>query len=295
MVAIADATNFANVENFTFTGAGNWTFTGNGLNNLITGGSGNDTLDGGAGDDTLVGGLGNDTYLLDSANDKVLDSGGANDTVISSALITGPFAGIESYTYTGSSNWTFTGDDLNNTLTGGSGSDTLGGGKGNDTLDGGSGADTLTGGLGNDTFLVDDTGDVVKENAKEGTDLILTSVTLDLTKGGFAGQEIENVTVVTAAGDKDVTGNDFANVLTGNEGNNKLSGGIGNDTLTGNDGDDRLDGGAGIDAMTGGKGDDTYVGEYRVTRRPKLPGQGDARHCPELDHLQPGSLADAKI
>ena len=77
------------------------------------------------------------------------------------------------------------------------------------------------GGLGDDTYVVDNTGDVVK-NSKEGTDLILTSVTLDLTKGGFAGQEIENVTIVALAGDKDVTGNDFANVLTGNEGNNKL-------------------------------------------------------------------------
>ena len=31
---------------------------------------------------------------------RVVDSGGLNDTVISSALITGAFAGIESYTYT---------------------------------------------------------------------------------------------------------------------------------------------------------------------------------------------------
>jgi len=38
--------------------------------------------------------------------------------------------------------------------------------KCNDTLDGGAGADKLTGGTGNDTYIVDNTGDVVTENAK---------------------------------------------------------------------------------------------------------------------------------
>lgn len=45
----------ANVENLTYTGAGNFTGTGNALANTITGGVGNDVLNGGAGVDRLVG------------------------------------------------------------------------------------------------------------------------------------------------------------------------------------------------------------------------------------------------
>ncbi|HTO67858.1 MAG TPA: hypothetical protein VMM15_42105, partial [Bradyrhizobium sp.] len=49
-----------NVQNLTYTGAGNFTGNGNGLANTITGGPGNDTLTGNGGNDTLIGGAGND-------------------------------------------------------------------------------------------------------------------------------------------------------------------------------------------------------------------------------------------
>jgi Ca2+-binding RTX toxin-like protein len=73
----------ANVENLTFTGAGNFTGNGNALANTVTGGAGNDTLrglddndrlQGGAGNDILEGGLGNDIL--------VFASGFGTDTVI---------------------------------------------------------------------------------------------------------------------------------------------------------------------------------------------------------------------
>ncbi|HVO01065.1 MAG TPA: hypothetical protein VMT54_02635, partial [Candidatus Cybelea sp.] len=242
---------YAEVENYIFTGKGNWTFTGNDAGNVITGGAGNDVIDGGKGDDTMTGGAGNDTYYVDSAKDVVDDSSGTSDTIISSVLPAGLTAGIENYTYTGASDWTFTGTSGNNILVGGTGSDNLSGGSGNDTLNAGSaGTDTLTGGLGNDTYVIDHTGVSVVEAAKGGIDLIEASVTIDLTGSGFADQEIENVTL-TGSGSINATGNDSNNVLIGNSGDNVVDGGKGDDTLNG--------GSAGADTLTGGLGNDTYV------------------------------------
>ena len=61
-------------------------------------------------------------------------------------------------------------------VTGGSGADLLTGDSGNDRLDGGAGADTMDGGLGNDIYVVDNAGDVVTENASEGTDTVPSSL-----------------------------------------------------------------------------------------------------------------------
>jgi VCBS repeat-containing protein len=62
----------ANLENLTYTGAGNFAGTGNGLDNVIAGGSGNDTLTGGGGDDTLFGGAGTDLARLTGLKDDYL-------------------------------------------------------------------------------------------------------------------------------------------------------------------------------------------------------------------------------
>jgi Ca2+-binding RTX toxin-like protein len=107
----------ANLENLTFTLAGNVSFagTGNELVNVITGGGGADTLRGNGGNDTLTGNAGNDT-LDGGAGTDILNGGADNDT-----------------------------------LDGGADNDTLDGGAGNDTLIGGGGADALTGGAGTDT------------------------------------------------------------------------------------------------------------------------------------------------
>lgn len=242
-------TALANIENLTLTGTA-VTGTGNALNNSITGnasantlngGAGDDTLDGGLGADQLFGGAGNDTYVIDDAGDVVTEkSGEGSDTVASAndALLTKLISNVENYTYTGSNNWTFTGDAANNTLKGGSGADTLNGGIGNDVLDGGTGADQLTGGVGNDSYYIDDTGDVVAEQANEGIDTVYTSIDLNLATKNW--DAIESV-IVTDTGDHVITGNDL---------NNSLTGGIGNDTL---------DGGVGVDTLKGGKGDDGYI------------------------------------
>src|SRR5207247_965968 len=97
----------------------------------------------------------------------------------------------------------------NDLLFGGGGDDNLNGGDGNDLLDGGSGADTMTGGLGADTYVVDNAGDVVTENAGEGTDTVQSAITYTL------GANVENLTL-TGASAINGTGNTLDNVLTGN-------------------------------------------------------------------------------
>jgi Ca2+-binding RTX toxin-like protein len=132
---------------------------------------------------------------------------------------------------------TLTGLGGNDILNGLGGNDILNGGAGNDTLDGGAGNDTMIGGLGNDIFIVDSLGDVVTENASEGTDVIRTTLNT------FSLAALPNVEDLTFIGIGDFIG-------TGNAAANTITGGSGNDIL---------DGGAGVDRLVGGLGNDTYL------------------------------------
>lgn len=171
----------------------------------------------------------------------------------------------------GSGNDFLVGGVGNDTLNGGAGNDSFLGGAGNDIVDGGTGADSMTGGAGDDTYYIDNTGDVVVENAGEGNDTINSSASVSAAQSA----NIETINL-TGTGNVNATGDANNNTINGNSGNNTLDGGAGNDTLnggTGNDtllggdgtdtlnggaGNDSLDGGTGADAMVGGNGDDTY-------------------------------------
>jgi serralysin len=251
----------ANVENLTLTGSAAISGTGNSDDNVIKGTTGNntltglegdDTLDGGAGADTLDGGAGDDTYYVDSASDVILESAYLGvDSVLASTTYT-LSANIENLTMVGSTNSAGIGNELDNRIVGNIGKNTLVGAGGNDTLDGGAGNDSLVGGTGNDTFIVDSVGDRVTENAKEGTDLVQSSVAFTLSAN------VERLTL-TGTGNINGTGNTLNNSVTGNGGDNRLDGGLGNDTLIGGDGNDTLLGGSGNDSLTGGAGTDVFV------------------------------------
>lgn len=261
---LAARTLAANLENLTFAGTGDFAGTGNALANTITGGNGNDTLDGAGGNDRLVGGLGNDTYIVSETGDVVVEviSQGV-DTVRTTLAAHTLASNVENLVYTGTGNFSGTGNvdansisggagndildggsggndslfgnDGNDTLRGQGGDDLLEGGLGDDTLDGGSGNDTMRGGSGDDTYVVAASGDVVTELGNEGIDTVRTSLS-----SYTLGNEVENLTY-TGTSSFSGTGNALANVLTGGSGA------------------DTLNGGAGVDRMVGGRGNDTYV------------------------------------
>ena len=143
--------------------------------------------------------------------------------------------------YSGSTDFTGTGNANANVITGGNGGnhlyglagdDTLIGGTGADYLDGGTGADRMTGGAGNDIYIVDNAGDVVIELPGEGIDEVRTSL-----NSHVLADNVENLTFM-GTGDFTGTGNALDNVITGGAGNDILDGGLGADRLIGGAGND---------------------------------------------------------
>jgi Ca2+-binding RTX toxin-like protein len=141
--------------------------------------------------------------------------------------------------------WALSGNDL---ITGSLFNDYIIGYAGNDLINGLAGADTMVGGAGDDTYVVDNTGDIVIENAGEGIDLVQVAIAAN--NGSYTlSDNVENVTLTNRVA-FNLTGNDLNNVLIGNAAAN---------TLTGLDGDDTLNGLGGADTMIGGIGSDTYI------------------------------------
>ncbi|ESQ73920.1 M10 family metallopeptidase C-terminal domain-containing protein [Asticcacaulis sp. AC402] len=212
-------------------GSGNDTISGNDANNVIHGNGGNDYEDGDDGNDTLYGEAGNDT--LDGWNDNDnLYGGDGNDLM---------------YGYFG-----------NDYLFASTGLDTLRGESGNDYLSGGTGIDSMVGGTGNDTYVMEEAGDIVVEDASEGTDLVYVYFNYTLLAN------FENLTLL-GSGNIDGTGNSAANLIYGNSFNNVLLGGGGGaDTIFGQGGDDYIwNTNFANHSLNGGSGNDTIGGGFQ--------------------------------
>jgi serralysin len=254
-----------NIENLTGLSGSGQVLTGNDADNVILAGAGNDqlfgglghdVLAGGAGDDLLsggdgaanemAGGLGDDTYIVSVAGDSVVEQANEGIDTVQTALAFYSLEGhpnVENLTGLSNSGQVLIGNDADNVILAGSGDDQLFGGLGHDVLTGGAGNDLLAGGdgvandmiggQGNDIYVVSVAGDVLVEQANEGTDTVQTALSIYTLHSA-------NVENLTYTGSADFTGSGDAgnNVVTGGAGNDQLDGGLGADTLVGQGGAD---------------------------------------------------------
>jgi Ca2+-binding RTX toxin-like protein len=170
----------------------------------------------------MVGGAGNDTYFVDDSSDSCFELTNEGNDAVFAFCHYGLAADVETLVLQGSGDFQGYGNNTANTLYGNTG---------NNLLNGAGGADTMIGGAGNDTYFVDNAGDLVFENANEGTDAVFASVNYALTGN------VETL-VLQGAGNLSGTGNALNNSIFGNSGDNTLNGGAGADALTGNAGND---------------------------------------------------------
>jgi Ca2+-binding RTX toxin-like protein len=209
-------------ENLTLQGGADLQAYGNSLVNTITGNAGSNILDGDIGADTMIGGAGNDVYYVDNGSDQVIENANEGSDAVFSTTHLRLAANVETLVLQGSADLQAYGNSLVNTIIGNAGSN---------ILDGDAGADAMYGGAGNDVYFVDNPGDMVVENANEGTDLVFSTAHLRLAA---------NVEALILQGSADLQGygNDLANVLVGNSGNNLLDGDVGADVMIGGAGND---------------------------------------------------------
>jgi Ca2+-binding RTX toxin-like protein len=232
------------------------------------------------------------------ANDNAeitVESGGGNDTVIASALLTANYkslvvnAGEGDDSITGGARAvlntkidTLNGDLGNDTLTGNKGEDIANGGPGNDFMiwNNGDGDDENNGGEGSDESVFngangptapanEDEITVAPSTAKPGRILLErvkpTQIKIDISP------DTEKVSVNGLVGNDKLAGavglgNTTppllgALTLSGGEGNDELTGGDGADTLNGDIGNDQISGAAGVDTLNGNAGNDNLLGD----------------------------------
>ncbi|HEX6740182.1 MAG TPA: hypothetical protein VF079_00095, partial [Sphingomicrobium sp.] len=252
--------------------------TGDASANMLSGLAGNDVLNGGAGADVMAGGLGDDRFYIDNSADLIVEAAGEGDDI---AFVLGTYTlaqGVSVETLYALNQLStdplvLTGNEYgqslygnlgDNYLNGGQGADYLVGLAGNDSLLGGTGADHLAGGGGNDVYYVDEIGDIIFENAGEGSDIVVATASFALTPGA----EVETLSADPNAGDLNLTGNEFAQSLYGNGGHNVLTGLGGADYMVGGAGNDfyYVDTSDFIDEQVGGGDDWIFVASSYTLR-----------------------------
>ncbi len=253
------------VENLTLIGKAAINGTGNELSNVLTGNSADNILNGAAGADIMRGLGGNDVYYVGHAGDVVVEAAGqGNDTVLTSVSYVLK-AGVSVETLgttsaTGTSSINLTGNAFAQTITGNAGANMLNDGSG-------AAADTLRGLGGNDVYVIHHAGAVIVEASGQGSDTVLSSVDYVLKAG--VSVETLGTTSATGTGGIDLTGNEFAQTITGNAGVNVL-----------NDGS-----GASADTLRGLAGNDIYVIHNSGAIIVEAAGQGSDTVLTSVDYV----------
>ena len=205
--------------------------TGNGLNNTLIGNAGANQLNGGLAADSMIGREGNDTYFVDNVGDRAIEQAGqGTDIVYTSINYTLPsnIENLSTISWQSTYPLNLTGNGLANTLIGNAG---------RNQLDGAAGADTMIGREGNDVYFVDSAGDRPTKSAGQGADIVYTSISYTLA----SNSDVESLATIsfTATTALNLTGNQLANTLIGNDGNNQIDGTGGADVMVGRAGNDK--------------------------------------------------------
>lgn len=261
------------------------TLNGGDDEDALFGEDGDDTLNGGNGEDGLIGGQGADDMDGGSGIDTAYyftSSSGVDVDLTRATQIGGDAQGdtlqnIENISGTNYAD-TLSGDSLDNLLYGLSGNDrfygrggndTIYGDNGNDALFGEDGDDLMFGGDGNDGFIGGAGADNMVGGDGMDTAYYFTSssgLDIDLTRatqiGGDAqGDKLSGIENVSGTQYADIiTGDTFDNWLYGLRGDDRLDGGGGDDRLYGEEGRDVLYGGNGLDQLFGGDDNDALLG-----------------------------------
>jgi Ca2+-binding RTX toxin-like protein len=300
--------------------------------NKVYGGLGDDTITGGGGDDSVVGGLGNDVISTGPGNDSVwggptgdqryqvsdgadeISAGDGNNLVYGDTgddTITG---GVGNDTiWAGPGNDQIAVNDGYDSVFGESGNDSINGGAKNDFIDGGLGDDTISGGAGptgndNDTDLMvggDGIDTVTYQGRFSNLEIHLngtwSSGALSYDAYGqkqypehdYIAGDVENA--IAGWGNDLITGNDLANVLTGDFGKDTISAAGGNDTVYGGYDDDVVHGADGNDVIQGGYGDDALYGEDGTDAIAGETGKDRLFGGPDSDMLDGGDQDDVLV
>ncbi|PAX08010.1 beta strand repeat-containing protein [Sphingomonas lenta] len=209
---------------------------GNEFSQRIEGNSGANILSsgGGGGVDTLVGFDGDDTYRVFATGDVIEDTGGF-DTVYASGTSyflysTAAVEYLSPSEQAGTTAIYLVGNGASQLIAGNYGDNIINGRGG----DGQAAPDTLVGLFGNDSYGVFSQGDVVREAAGQGTDVVYASASYQLRQGTeIEGLSAVNQQAADAASAYTLRGNEFAQTVVGNNAGNVLDGRGGNDTLVG--------------------------------------------------------------